>query len=122
MREKKGRLIIWPAYLDSKLSRAEGRRIPVNLGAPDVTADILKQSADIRGLESKIEEGKRYPRQAVDRGGYLVIENPEGHKKQRLLLMLAKGVRKIVAERTAAKIAAEKKKIKGKKGKKGRRR
>lgn len=121
MREKKGQLIIWPAYLDSKLTRGEGRRIPLNLGAPDVTADILKQSADMRGLESEIEQGKRYPRQAVDRGGYLVIDNPEGHKKKRLLLMLAKGVRKIVSERKAAKLAAEQKKGKGKKGKKGRR-
>ncbi len=121
MREKKGKLIIWPAYLDSKLTRGEGRRIPLNLGAPDVTADILKQSADMRGLESEIEQGKRYPRQAVDRGGYLVIENPDGHKKKRLLLMLAKGVRKIVSERKAAKLAAEQKKGRGKKGKKGRR-
>lgn len=121
MREKKGRLIIWPAYLDSKLSRTEGRRIPANLGAPDVTADMLKQSAEMRNMTCEIEPGKRYPRQAVDRGGYLVIQNPEGHKKQRLLLMLAKGVRRISAERQAAKLAAEKKKAKGKKGKKGRR-
>ncbi len=123
MRQRKGSLIIWPAYLDSKLSRAQGRRIPTNLGAPDVTVDMLKQAADIRNLQSDIEPGKRYPRQGVDRGGYLVLENPEGHKKKRLLLMLAKGVRRIVAERLAKQEAAEKKKqVKGKKGRKGRRR
>ncbi len=110
MRQRKGALIIWPAYLDSKLTRAQGRRIPANLGAPDVTVDMLKQAADMRKLESEIESGKRYPRQGVDRGGYLVIENPEGHKKQRLLLMLAKGVRRIVAERLAKQQAAEQKK------------
>lgn len=110
MRQRKGALIIWPAYLDSKLTRSEGRRIPANLGAPDVTVDMLKQAADLRKLESEIEPGKRYPRQGVDRGGYLVIENPEGHKKQRLLLMLAKGVRRIVAERLAKQQASEQKK------------
>lgn len=123
MRQRKGSLIIWPAYLDSKLSRSQGRRIPANLGAPDVTVDMLKQAADIRSLQSDIESGKRYPRQGVDRGGYLVLENPEGHKKKRLLLMLAKGVRRIVAERLAKQQAAEKKKqVKGRKGRKGRRR
>jgi signal recognition particle subunit SRP19 len=123
MRQRKGSLIIWPAYLDSKLSRSQGRRIPANLGAPDVTVDLLKQAADMRNLESDIEPGKRYPRQGVDRGGYLVLENPEGHKKKRLLLMLAKGVRRIVAERLAKQQAAEQKKqAKGKKGRKGRRR
>jgi signal recognition particle subunit SRP19 len=123
MRQRKGSLIIWPAYLDSKLSRSQGRRIPANLGAPDVTVDLLKQAADMRNHESDIEPGKRYPRQGVDRGGYLVLENPEGHKKKRLLLMLAKGVRRIVAERLAKQQAAEQKKqAKGKKGRKGRRR
>ena len=121
MRQRKGSLIIWPAYLDSKLSRSQGRRIPTNLGAPDVTVDMLKQAADLRSLQSDIEPGKRYPRQGVDRGGYLVLENPEGHKKKRL--MLAKGVRRIVAERLAKQQAAEQKKqVKGKKGRKGRRR
>jgi len=122
MRQRKGALIIWPAYLDSKLSRSEGRRIPANLGAPDVTVDLLKQAADLRKLDSEIETGKKYPRQSVDRGGYLVIENPDGHKKQRLLLMLAKGVRRIVAERVARQEAAEqKKKAKGQKKKRRRR-
>jgi signal recognition particle subunit SRP19 len=123
MRQRKGALIIWPAYLDSKLSRSQGRRIPANLGAPDVTVDMLKQAADLRKLESEIEPGKRYPRQSVDRGGYLVVQNPNGHKKQRLLLMLAKGVRRIVAERLAKKqAAAKKKKSKGKGSRKRRRR
>ncbi|MFW9909716.1 MAG: signal recognition particle subunit SRP19/SEC65 family protein [Candidatus Thorarchaeota archaeon] len=121
MRQKKGSLIIWPAYLDSKLTRSEGRRIPVNLAAPDVTVDILKQAADIRGFESEVEHGKRYPRQGVDRGGYLIVENPEGHKKKRLLLMLAKAVRRIVADRLAKQQAEAAKKTKAKKAKKGRR-
>jgi len=121
MRPRKGALIIWPAYLDSKLSRSEGRRIPVNLGAPDVTVDILKQAAEMRKIESEIEAGKRYPRQGVDRGGYLVLQNPDGHKKQRILLMLAKGVRRIVAERLVKQQeAAKKKKSKGYKKKRHR--
>ncbi len=120
MRQKKGSIIIWPAYLDSKLSRSEGRRVPENLGAPDISAVTLKKAADMRGFESEIEKEKRYPRQGSDRGGYLILENPEGHKKKRMLLMLTKGVRRVVAEREAAKKAAEKK-SKGKKGKKGRR-
>jgi signal recognition particle subunit SRP19 len=116
MRPRKGNVIIWPAYLDSKLSRTEGRRIPVNLGAPDVTVQMLKEAAEMGGLQAEVEAGKRYPRQGVDRGGYLVLENPEGHKKKRLLLMLAKGTRRVVARRLAAQQAAEAKK--GKKGKK----
>lgn len=117
MRPRKDSVIIWPAYVDSKLSRSDGRRIPSNLAAPDVTVDMLLQAAEMAKLEAEIESGKRYPREAKHRGGYLVIENPDGHKKKRLLLMLAKGLRRISAQREAARQAAAKKKTKKGRGK-----
>ncbi len=116
MRQRKGSLIIWPAYLDSRLSRAQGRRIPVNLAAPNLTVDILREAAEMSGFAHDIEPDKRYPREHVSRGGFLVVENPEGHKKKRLLLMLAKSVRRVAAKRLSAKQAAEKKKGKKRKG------
>ncbi|TFG14310.1 hypothetical protein EU537_03770 [Candidatus Thorarchaeota archaeon] len=103
MRQKKGKVIIWPEYLDSELSRSEGRRIPKNLGAPDVDLKILREGAALANLDAQVETGKTYPRGHEERGGYLIVENPDSHKKGRLLLMLAKGVRRAVAERIKAK-------------------
>ncbi len=117
MRPRKDTVIIWPAYVDSKLSRGEGRRIPKNLAAPDVTVDMLSKAAEMAKLDTEIEAGKRYPREGKQRGGYLVVENPDGHKKKRLLLMLAKGLRRISAQREAARQAAAKKKGKKRRGK-----
>lgn len=108
MRQKNGKVIIWPEYLDSELSRSEGRRIPKNLGAPDVDLKILKEGAALANLEAQVEAGKRHPRSHENRGGYLIVDNPDGHKKGRLLLMLAKGVRRAVAERIRAKKEAAK--------------
>ncbi|MCF2137173.1 MAG: signal recognition particle subunit SRP19/SEC65 family protein [Candidatus Thorarchaeota archaeon] len=121
MKPHKDKVIVWPAYLDSGLSRSQGRRIPVNLAAPGVTIDILKQAADSIGFEAIVEPDKRYPRDWTRSSGYLLLGNPDHHKKKRLLLMLAKSVRRIVAQREAARIAAEKKKGKKRKGKGGRR-
>ncbi len=120
MRPHKDTVIIWPAYLDSTLSRSQGRRIPVNLAAPGVTASMLKQAADMIGMESTVEPSKRFPRDWTRVSGYLLLKNPDGHKKKRLLLMLAKGVRRIVAQREAERRAAEKKKGKKKSGKRRR--
>jgi signal recognition particle subunit SRP19 len=117
VKKRKGAIMVWPAYLDSKLSRAQGRRVPVNLAAPDVTIDILEEAATAAGLESEVQTDKRYPRNWSGIGGGVVLHNPEGHKKKRLLLMLAKGVRRIVAQREAARQAAETKKA-GKKRRK----
>ncbi|MHA2118731.1 MAG: signal recognition particle subunit SRP19/SEC65 family protein [Candidatus Thorarchaeota archaeon] len=119
MRKRDGMVIVWPAYLDSNLSRAQGRKVPKNLGAPEVTIEILKKAAESAGFEYELEPDKRYPRNWSGASGYLVLGNSEGHKKKRLLLMLAKGVRRIVAQRDSAKQEAEKKKSKKKrKGKK----
>ncbi|MFW9863816.1 MAG: signal recognition particle subunit SRP19/SEC65 family protein [Candidatus Thorarchaeota archaeon] len=119
MRKRDGMVIVWPAYLDSNLSRAQGRRVPKNLGAPELTVETLQKAAESAGFEYELEPNKQYPRNWSSASGYLVLENPEGHKKKRLLLMLAKGVRRIVAQRESSKKEAEQKKSKKKrKGKK----
>ncbi|MFX1415206.1 MAG: signal recognition particle subunit SRP19/SEC65 family protein [Promethearchaeota archaeon] len=115
MRKREGTVIVWPAYLDSTLSRAQGRRVSKNLGAPEITVKILKEAADSAGFDSEVESDKRYPRNWIGAPGYLVVENPEGHKKKRLLLVLAKSVRRVVAKRESAKMATEKKSKKKKK-------
>ena len=120
MRKRDGMLIIWPAYFEKNYARSEGRRVPSNLAAADVTIKILEMAAESSGFEYEIESEKQYTRVPSGKKGYLVIGNPENHKKKRVLLMLAKGVRRAVAKRESARLEAAKKK-KGKKGKKKRR-
>jgi signal recognition particle subunit SRP19 len=117
MRKRDGMLIFWPTYFDRNLSRSQGRKLPSKLGAPDVTLELLTKAAESAGLEYEIEPEKRYPKNWSKTQGYIVIANDEGHKKKRLMLMLAKGVRRAAAQRESARIAAEKKKGK-KKGRK----
>jgi signal recognition particle subunit SRP19 len=118
MRKRDGMLVFWPAYFDKNLTRMQGRRIPSNLAAPDVTLKILEKAAESSGFEFESESDKQYPRGFSDKNGYLLVANPENHKKKRMLLMLAKGVRRAVAQRESARLAAEKKKKgKGKKKK-----
>jgi signal recognition particle subunit SRP19 len=119
MRKREGMLVIWPAYFDKDLSRMQGRKIPSNLAASNVTLKILEMAAESSGFEFEIDPDKQYPRGYSNKNGYLLVSNPENHKKKRVLLMLAKGVRRAVAQRESARLAAEKKKKgKGKKKKK----
>ena len=111
-------LIIWPAYFEKDLTRMQGRKIPSNLAASNVTLKILEMAAESSGFEFESEPDKQYPRGFSDKSGYLLIANPDSHKKKRVLLMLAKGVRRAVAQRESARLAAEKKKGKGKKKRK----
>ena len=117
MRKRDGMLVVWPSYFDKDLSRLQGRRIPTNLAASNVTLKILEMAAESSGFDYESEPDKQYPRGFSDKNGYLVISNPENHKKKRVLLMLAKGVRRAVAQRESARLAAEKKKGKKKRRK-----
>ena len=108
-------LVIWPAYFEKNLSRTQGRKIPSNLAASNVTLKILEMAAEASGFEYESEPDKEYSRGFSEHTGYLLVANPENHKKKRVLLMLAKGVRRAVAQRESARLAAEKKKGKGKK-------
>lgn len=119
MRKREGMLVIWPAYFEKNLTRIQGRKIPSNLAASNVTLKILEMAAESSGFEYESESDKEHPRGFSEHSGYLLIANPENHKKKRVLLMLAKGVRRAVAQRESARLAAEKKKEKGK-GKKRR--
>ena len=115
MRKRKG-LIFYPAYFEKSYSRGEGRRIPANLAAENVNIEILEAAAESTGFDYEVEPGKRYPRKWSEKRGYVVLSNPEGHRKKRLMLMLAKGVRRATAQRESARQEAQKKK--GKKRKK----
>ena len=119
MKKRDGMLIFWPAYFDRNYSRSQGRKLSSKLAAPDVTLKLLEYAAESAGLEYEIEPEKRYPKDWTKSQGYIVIANDEGHKKKRLMLMLAKGVRRAAAQRETARVAAEQKKGK-KKGKKKR--
>ncbi|TFF92668.1 hypothetical protein EU545_00100 [Candidatus Thorarchaeota archaeon] len=111
MRKKDG-LIFWPAYFEKSYSRDEGRRIPVNLAAEGVNIEILEAAAKYTGFDYDVERGKSFPKKWSEKRGYIVLENPEGHKKKRLMLMLAKGVRRAVAKRDSSRREAQKKKKK----------
>lgn len=117
MRKHDGMLIFWPAYFEKNLTRLQGRKVPSNLAASNVTLKILEMAAESSGFEYESELDKQYSRGYSDKSGYILVSNPENHKKKRVLLMLAKGVRRAVAQRESARMAAEMKK----KGKKKRR-
>ncbi|MEM2142047.1 MAG: signal recognition particle subunit SRP19/SEC65 family protein [Candidatus Thorarchaeota archaeon] len=108
MKRRLGEMIVWPSYLDQNLTRSEGRRIAAKLAVPSPTADLLKEAADTIGLEARVEGDKAYPRTWFSGRGRLVITNPRGHKKNRVILMLAKAARQIVASRVSENKAQEK--------------
>ncbi|MFA9517386.1 signal recognition particle subunit SRP19 [Halopenitus sp. H-Gu1] len=64
--------VIYPAYLDADLSRAEGRRVPLDLALTDPTVDEIAQAVQQVGYDAVIERETSYSREYEARGRVLV--------------------------------------------------
>jgi len=94
MRSNKPFLIFCPQYFDAKRSRAEGRKISKNLAIEKATLKEIVQAAQILGYQAEVEGNLRYPRTWWDDPGRVIIET-KGKKKSRVLLEVAKEIRKM---------------------------
>lgn len=67
-------IVIWPEYFDKKRSRAEGRRLPIELCVEEPSLDIIAKGAMILDLEYKIFEDVAYPANWAARSGCVRVE------------------------------------------------
>lgn len=82
-REYKGqRIVIYPSYFDTNLSRREGRRVPLSLSVPNPSLDDLVKVCERLGLNPAVEHNKAHPRQPLLRGR--VIVDKRGSKLETL--------------------------------------
>jgi len=76
--------VIWPAYLDAGLSRAEGRRVSKELAVEGPTVDEIAQAVQQVGYDAVVERGKTYPREYEPRGRVLVKDADDASKSDLL--------------------------------------
>ena len=94
MRTRKPFLIFWPAYFDSKRTRGDGRRIAKNLAIEKVTTNEILQAAVKLGYQAEKESNYKYSRTWWEDPGRVLI-NTQGKKKSKVLLEIAKEIRRM---------------------------
>jgi signal recognition particle subunit SRP19 len=55
------RIVLWPSYFDSKLSKKNGRRVLKSMGVERPTVEELALAAQKLGLKPEIDHSKMYP-------------------------------------------------------------
>ncbi len=93
MRSRKPFLVFWPQYFDLKRSRSEGRRIAKKFALEKVNAQDLAKAAKNLGYNVQLESTYKYPRTWWESQGRVVVD-AKGKKKTKVLLELAKELRK----------------------------
>ena len=94
MRSRKPFIIFWPHYFDAKRSRNNGRRLSKKLAIEKVTTKEVASAAKRLGYQIEIEGNYRYPKTWWEDPGRVLI-NTKGKRKSKVLLEVAREIRKI---------------------------
>ncbi len=94
MRSRKPFIIFWPQYFDAKRSRSNGRRLSKKFASEKVSLEDIVKSAKSLGYNAQIERGYKYSRTWWDDAGRVLIDT-KGKKKSKVMLEVAKEIRKL---------------------------
>ncbi len=97
-----GKLVVWPANIDSSKSRKEGRKVTKGAALQAPKLEEINEATKRLSLEAEIVPGKSRPGAWWEKGGYLIL--PRKGAKPDLLRSLASEIRKM----RAAKAGQEK--------------
>jgi signal recognition particle subunit SRP19 len=73
--KEKGKLVIWPVYIDKSTSRSKGRIISKKSSVPEPTLREMGLAAEKLGLNPEIEAEKCYPKTWWESSGRILIDN-----------------------------------------------
>ena len=86
--------IIWPAYIDSKKSRNEGRKISKDNAVSDPKLTEISNAARKLDLNPKTEEDKSFPIFWWEESGRVIIER-ENISKNKVLVEISQKIKSL---------------------------
>jgi signal recognition particle subunit SRP19 len=71
----KGKLVIWPVYIDKTRSRSKGRIISRKSSVDEPTIQEIDRAARKLGMNPEVEADKAYPKSWWESKGRVLIDN-----------------------------------------------
>ena len=93
-----GKMVVWPANVDSSKSRKEGRKLSKAAGVQAPRLEEINDASKRLSLEAEIVPAKSRPSTWWEKGGYAVL--PKKGVKANLLRSLASEIRKARSAKT----------------------
>jgi signal recognition particle subunit SRP19 len=95
-----GKIVVWPANLDSSKSRRAGRKLPKASGIQAPRLEEIDNAAKRLSLEAEIVPAKSRPNASWEKGGYAIL--PKKGAKANLLRSIVSEIRKARAGKTGS--------------------
>jgi signal recognition particle subunit SRP19 len=89
--KKRNKLMIWPIYFDSEMTRADGRRVPKKIAIRAVKLEEILKAAENLGLNPLSRIHASYSRKPWIKSGVVLVDKVDN--KTILLRMLAQKIR-----------------------------
>jgi len=93
MMKDKGKLVIWPTYIDQTRSRSEGRIVAKKNSVKEPQLQEIKKAAQELGLNPEVEAEKAYPRFWWEVSGRVLVDD-KGPKSV-IAKQIASGIKKM---------------------------
>nr|MDO8082234.1 signal recognition particle subunit SRP19/SEC65 family protein [Candidatus Freyarchaeota archaeon] len=80
--KKKDKIILYPEYFDSKLTRGKGRRVPLKISVPSPTTEELALVSKRLGYDFEMDPESAYPSNWWSKQGRLLITKNDLNKNE----------------------------------------
>jgi len=77
-----GKVVIWPMYFDSTLTRLQGRRVPKKYAVEKPTAEDIAKAAKSLGFNPILEKQSVHPSTTWKQDGRVLIDKKGSKAKQ----------------------------------------
>jgi signal recognition particle subunit SRP19 len=95
---KQQKTVLWPSYLDSSITRKEGRKVPKSNGVSNPNILELQRAAEKLGMKPEVEADAAYPSSPWIKTGKILVQ-----KKGTKIQTVMKIAKEIVAIRQQTK-------------------
>ncbi|WXG40940.1 MAG: signal recognition particle subunit SRP19/SEC65 family protein [Candidatus Freyarchaeum deiterrae] len=103
--KQKNKIILYPEYFDSKLTREKGRRVPLKLSVPSPTVEELALVSKRLGYNFEMDPESAYPSNWWNKQGRLLLTKEDLNKNE-----VVKNIAKILSKARERKKERELKK------------
>ena len=83
--------IIWPVYIDSKKTKHEGRKIPIQDAVSTPKLREISRAAEKLGLNPEVEKNKSYSRSWWELSGRVAVD--KNQPKRDILIKISKMIK-----------------------------
>jgi signal recognition particle subunit SRP19 len=83
--------IIWPVYIDSKKTKHEGRKIPIQDAVSSPKLREISRAAEKLGLNPEVEKNKSYSRSWWELSGRVAVD--KNQPKREILIKISKMIK-----------------------------